>query len=216
MATDRKRGDKKLRIWGRTNSINVQKVLWCCAELGLPFERIDAGMQFGVVDSAEYRALNPNGLVPTIDDDGFVLWESNVIVRYLAERYGMGALCPAEQRERYDTEKWMDWQTTAVWPAFRAAFMGMVRTPPEKRDQNAIDASMKETARVLSAVEEQLGRTAFVGGERLTMGDIPPGAAIFRCLALGIERKNFPNVARWYDRLTERPGYREHVMLPLS
>ena len=216
MASGKKRGDKKLRIWGRTNSINVQKVLWCCAELGLPFERIDAGMQFGVVGTPEYRSLNPNALVPTIDDDGFVLWESNVIVRYLAERYGMGGLCPAEQRDRYDAEKWMDWQTTTVWPAFRAAFMGMVRTPPEKRDPDAIDASMKETARVLGALEEQLGKTSFVSGERLTMGDIPAGAAIFRCLALGIDRKDFPNVARWYDRLTERPGYREHVMLPLS
>ena len=205
-----------LRIWGRRNSINVQKVLWAAAELAVDFELVETGGPFGGIDRAEFRARNPNGLVPVIDDDGFVLWESNVIVRYLAERYGMGALCPAEQRERYDTEKWMDWQTTAVWPAFRAAFMGMVRTPPEKRDQNAIDASMKETARVLSALEEQLGRTAFVGGERLTMGDIPPGAAIFRCLALGIERKDFPNVARWYDRLSERPGYREHVMLPLS
>jgi glutathione S-transferase len=205
-----------LTIWGRTSSINVQKVLWCCAELGLDYERIDAGLQFGMVDTPEYRARNPNALVPTIDDDGFLLWESNVIVRYLASTYGLGKLCPADVRQRYAAEKWMDWQATTLWPAFRIVFLGLIRTPPEKRDQRAIEAARKETIRVLPVLDAQLGKTVFVGGEALTMGDIPVGAAIYRCFSLGIERGAFPNIARWYDRLAERPAYHEHVMLPLS
>ncbi len=205
-----------LRIWGRVNSTNVQKVLWCCAELGLAYERIEAGAEHGVVNSPEYRAMNPNALVPTIDDDGFILWESNVIVRYLANKHGLGTLCPKDLRERFEAERWMDWQTTTLWPAFRAAFMGLVRTPPEKRDQNAIASAQRETARLLAALESRLAKAPFAGGKTFTMGDIPVGVAVYRLFALGIERSAFPNVARWYDGLTERPDYRAHVMLPLS
>ena len=205
-----------LRIWGRTNSINVQKVLWSCDELKLPYERIDAGMQFGVVNTPEYLAKNPNALVPTIDDDGFVLWESNVVVRYLASKYGADALCPSEIRARFSAEKWMDWQTTTLWPVFRTVFMGLVRTPPEKRDDGAISAALAETARLLSALEGQLSKTRFVAGETLTMGDIPVGAAVHRCFALGTKREEFPGTSRWYDELTQRSGYRAHIMLPLS
>ena len=205
-----------LRIWGRTNSVNVQKVLWCCAELGITYQRIDAGMHFGVVTTPDYLALNPNALVPTIEDDGFVLWESNVIVRYLASRYGNGSLYPADIQMRFAAEKWMDWQATTLWPTFRAVFMGLVRTPPERRDHAAIAAGQQESLRVLGALDGQLARTRFVAGESLTMGDIPVGASIHRCFALGTEREKLPNVARWYDELTERAGYRENVMLPLS
>jgi glutathione S-transferase len=205
-----------LRIWGRTNSVNVQKVLWCCAELDIAYERIEAGMQFGVVTTPAYLALNPNALIPTIDDDGFVLWESNVIVRYLASRHGLGSLCPSDVRARFAAEKWMDWQTTTLWPAFRAVFMGLVRTPPEKRDHAAIAAGQQESLRVLAALDQQLAKTRFVAGETLTMGDIPIGASIHRCFALEMEREGLPNVARWYDELQQRSGYRENIMLPLS
>jgi glutathione S-transferase len=205
-----------LRIWGRTSSINVQKVLWCCAELGVAYERIEAGLQFGVVDTPEYRTRNPNALIPTIDDDGFVLWESNVIVRYLASRHGSGSLCPVDPRERYAAEKWMDWQATTLWPAFRIVFLGLVRTPPEKRDERAIEAARMETNRVLAILDGQLGSTRYVGGDAFTMGDIPLGVSLHRCFALGVERESFPNVARWYDRLAERPHFREHGMRPLT
>jgi glutathione S-transferase len=205
-----------LRIWGRTNSINVQKVLWCCDELGVPFERIDAGGQFGVVGTPEYLAMNPNALVPTIDDDGFVLWESNVIVRYLSTKHGLGTLCPTDLRERFSAEKWMEWMTTTLWPPFVPAFMGLVRTPPEKRDAAAISNAQREAARRLGALETQLGRTPFVVGKTLTMGDIPVGAAVFRFFALGIARSDFPNVSRWYEELTKRPGYKAHIMQPPS
>jgi glutathione S-transferase len=205
-----------LRIWGRTNSVNVQKVLWCSAELAIPYERIDAGLQFGVVTTPDYLALNPNALIPTIEDDGFVLWESNVIVRYLASRHGKGSLCPTETHARFTAEKWMDWHATTLWPAVRIVFLGMVRTPPEKRDNAAITAAQRETSRVLGVLDQQLAKTRFVAGDTFTMGDIPVGAAAYRAIALGEDRAKIPNVARWYDELTERPGYRDHVMLPLS
>lgn len=205
-----------LRIWGRTNSINVQKVLWCCSELGLDYERIDAGREFGVVDTPEYQAMNPNALVPTIDDDGFILWESNVIVRYLAQRHGEGRLLPPDLRQRFIAEQWMDWNSTALWPGFNAAFWGLVRTPPEERDEDAIAQSLQTTAKRLEGLEAQLGKTPFVAGDALTVGDIPAGIALYRCFALGIDRAGFPNIARWYDGFTERPGYREHVMVPIT
>ncbi|MGZ8265216.1 MAG: ATP-binding protein, partial [Burkholderiales bacterium] len=116
-----------LRIWGRTNSINVQKVLWCCGELGLPYERIDAGMQFGVNNTPEYKAMNPNGLVPTINDDGFILWESHAIVRYLARKHGTGALWPADARVAADADRWMEWYSTTLWQHVRTIFWNLVR-----------------------------------------------------------------------------------------
>jgi glutathione S-transferase len=206
-----------LRIWGRTNSVNVQKVLWCCAELAIPYERIDAGRQVGVVvTTPEYLALNPNALIPTIEDDGFVLWESNVIVRYLANRDGLGSLCPTDAHERFSAEKWMDWQATTLWPAVRIVFLGLIRTPPEKRDNAAIAAAQREASRVLGILDQQLSKTRFVAGQSFTMGDIPVGAAVYRCFALGEDRAKIPSVSRWYDELTQRQGYRDHVMLPLS
>src|SRR5829696_9275573 len=125
-----------LTLWGRVNSINVQKVHWCLKELGLAYDRIEAGREFGVVDTPEYRRMNPNGLVPTIEDDGFVLWESNVIVRYLAARHGAGRLYPDDLRVRFDAERWMDWQATTLWPALRPVFIGLVRTPVAERDSS--------------------------------------------------------------------------------
>jgi glutathione S-transferase len=205
-----------LKVWGRTNSTNVQKVLWCLAELGIPYERVEAGGAHGVVNTPEYLAMNPNALVPTIDDDGFVLWESNVVVRYLAARHSAGALYPSDLRERFEAERWMDWQTTTLWPSFRDAFMGLVRTPPEKRDQNAIASSQRASAKHLAAFETRLSRAPFAAGNRFTMGDIPLGVTAFRLFNLGIEPEKFPNVKRWYDGLTKHPGYKAHVMLPLS
>ncbi len=205
-----------LRIWGRTNSANVQKVLWCCVELGLAYDRTEAGLEHGVVDTPEYRAMNPNGLVPTIDDDGFILWESNVIVRYLATKHGSGSLCPTDLRERFEAEKWMEWQATTLFPAFRAAFMGLVRTPPEKRDETAIAAAQNATAKLLAGFETQLGKAPFAAGARFTMGDIPLGITVHRLFNLGIDESGFPNVSRWFKGLMERPGYQEHVMVPIT
>ncbi len=138
-----------LVIWGRINSVNVQKVLLCCEELGIEYRRIDAGGPFGVVDTPEYRRRNPNGLVPTIDDDGFVLWESNAIVRYLAEKH-RGSLWPADPHVRAVADQWMDWTNTTYWPALRTGFLGLVRTPPAERNATAIAESLRKTAEILA------------------------------------------------------------------
>jgi glutathione S-transferase len=204
-----------LTIWGRTNSINVQKVLWCCAELGLEYKRIDAGLHHGVNNTPEYLARNPNGLVPTIDDDGYVLWESNVIVRYLSSRHGLGTLCPADPKDRFLSERWMDWQLTAAHP-LGTIYRGLIRTPPEKRDNNAIAAAQRVAEASLKLLDGHLAGRDFIETGRFTMGDIPIGAIAYRWLALGNKREDVPNLARYYDRLAERPAFRQHVMLPLT
>ena len=205
-----------LRIWGRANSINVQKVLWCCNELDLAFERIDAGGKFGVSDTDTYRAINPNGLVPTIEDDGFVLWESNVIVRYLAARHGDGRLYPADLRVRFDAERWMDWQATTLWPVLRTVFIGLIRTPAADRDSAAIASSLESATRSLAIVDRHLGDRSFVTGDAFTVGDIPLGIAAYRWFSLPIDRPVLSGLSRWYDRLRERRGYQAQVMQPLS
>jgi glutathione S-transferase len=205
-----------LVIWGRANSINVQKVLWCCEELRVPYERRDAGLAFGVVDTPEYRKLNPNGLVPTIEDDGFVLWESNAIVRYLAAKHGLGAVQPADLQARARADQWMEWHVTTYWTALRPLFMGLVRTPPEQRDARAIEQARRSTGEVLGILDAHLQTHRFVAGDAFTMGDIPLGCGIWRWLGLPIERPALPNVQRWFDALAERPAYRQVVMHPLT
>jgi glutathione S-transferase len=204
-----------LTIWGRTNSINVQKVMWCCGELGLEYKRIDAGLQFGINNTPEYLAMNPNGIVPTISDDGYILWESNVIVRYLSSRHGLGTLCPSDQRDRFLCERWMDWHITAAHP-LGIVYRGLIRTPPEKRDENAIAAARAAAEKSLKVLDGHLAGRDFVETGRFTMGDIPIGTIAYRWFGLGNDREAFPNLARYYDRLTTRPAFREHVMLPLT
>lgn len=205
-----------LVVWGRNNSVNVQKALWCCEEIGLRYERIDAGAAFGLVNTPEYRKLNPNGLVPTIEDDGFVLWESNAVVRYLAAKHSEGRLWPRDALTRANADRWMDWQQTTVWPALRPLFMGLVRTVPEKRDPHVLEESRLKTADVLGIVDRHLGSSEFAAGEDFTMGDIPLGCAVWRWMALPIERPPLPNLRRWFDALAQRPAYQKVVMLPLS
>src|SRR3546814_6141640 len=156
-----------LKIWGRTTSSNVMKALWTCAELGLPFERVDVGGPFGGNRTPEYLAMNPNGLVPTMDEDGFVLWESNSIVRYLASGHGLGGLCPADPRQRADAERWMDWQLTMVGPTYGPIFHGLVRTPPEERDPAAIAAAVTKTAELFRVLETRMAGRAYLCGDRV-------------------------------------------------
>ena len=204
-----------LRIWGRVNSVNVKKALWAAEELGLKYERIDAGMRFGVNKTPEYLRMNPTGLVPTIDDDGFVLWESHSIVRYLAAKHGMGTLCPADLRARADAERWMDWAFT-FQNAMRAVFWGLIRTPPEKRDHQAIEEGRTKSAELLAIPEKILADRAFVVGKAFTMGDIPLGCEVQRWMRVPIERPRFPNVEAWFERLRGRPAFSRIVDIPLS
>jgi glutathione S-transferase len=205
-----------LRIWGRLSSINVQKVIWTARELELPFERIDAGGSFGGNRTPEYLRMNPNGKIPVIDDDGFVLWESNAIVRYLAARHGAGTLWPADLRQRADADRWMDWQATELTPAMRDAFMQLVRTPPEKRSQAQIDASNAASEPLLAILDARLASQDFLCGDRFTMGDIAVGTVTHRWFGLPQPHAPRPNVERWYRRLMTRPAVAGVLTLPIT
>ena len=205
-----------LQLWGNADSVNVQKILWCCEELGLAYQRIDAGRHFGVVNTPEFRRLNPNGLVPTIDDEGFLLWESNTILRYLAAKHAPGTLWPTDVQQRALADRWMDWANSTLWPTMVPLFRAFMRTPEAQRDAAAIEAVRLETVEELTILDAQLARSAFVGGDVFTMGDIAVGCAVWRWMALPVQRPPLPNLQRWFDALAARPAYRRVVMLPLT
>lgn len=205
-----------IKIWGRKDSSNVQKVLWCCDELGLAYERIDIGGRFGGTKEKPYLDLNPNSLVPTLEDGSFVLWESNSILRYLVDKYGQGRLLPSTPEGRADASRWMDWQLSTLGPAIVPLFVGLTRTPPEKREPAAIENAAKKTERAWRIVDNYLAKTSYLAGEAFTLGDIPLGVWAYRWYNLPIERPSLANVAAWYDRLRQRKPYQIHVMLPLS
>ena len=205
-----------LKLWGRVNSINVQKVLWTLDELKIPFERVDAGMAFGVVNESFYKQMNPNSRVPTIEDDGFVLWESNAIVRYLAAKYGAGTLSPSDLRERADAERWMDWASIHVSTAMGPAFMGLIRTPAEKRNMAQIAAAAEATAEQFKVLEQSLEGRDYVAGPRFTMGDIAVGVNVYRWYALDVKRPHLARIESYHERLKQRPAFKKHVMKPLT
>jgi glutathione S-transferase len=205
-----------LRLWGRLSSINVQKVLWTLDEIGTPFERIEAGGRFGVVATPEYKRMNPNSLVPVIEDDGFVLWESNAIVRYLAAMHAEGTLWPRDLRLRADIDRWMDWQATTCTPAMRDAFWQLVRTPPEKRDAAAVEASRAATEKVMAILEAHMAGRAYVAEDSFSPADIVLGCAVHRWLNLPLPREPRPNLERWYATLKARPGAARVLSLPVT
>ena len=190
--------------------------MWTVAELGLEVERVDAGMDFGVVTEPWFEAMNPNRLVPTIDDDGFILWESNVIIRYLAEKHSPGHLMPSAPGERAIAEMWMDWQQTTIMPGLGPLFVGLVRTAPEQRDADVIKNSVREVEAGLRILDNHLAERTFVMGEHFTIADIPLGCVTYRWFALDIKHADLPNLRAWYDRLTKRQGFIDHVMMPLT
>ena len=205
-----------LKIWGRTNSINVQKVLWCCGELGLKYDRVDAGGKFGVNNTPEYLAMNPNGLVPTINDDGLILWESHAIVRHLARKHGKGTLWPADEKACADADRWMEWYDTTLWLNLRPVFWNLVRVEPGKRDMKVVEESRGKMADNLKMVENNLSGRDYMAGSTLTVGDIPMGVALHRWFTLPIERPDYPRLAAYYERLKQRPGFKQHCAAPLS
>ncbi len=205
-----------LKIWGRPNSINVQKVMWVANELDLTFEHEVAGMAFGKVNDAWYRAMNPNGLVPTLDDDGVMLWESNVIVRYLAAKHATGTLMPEGHAGRAEAEMWMDWQQTAVHPGMTPVFWNLIRTPEVERNIAAVDAGADKVRAALAMLDARLADRAYIMGDQLTVADIPIGCVAYRWFALPVDHGDVPNVRAWYERLAGRSAFQEHVMLPLT
>ena len=206
-----------LRIWGRTSSVNVQKVMWAVGELGLEHERVDAGGAFGGLDTPEYGAMNPNRKIPTLKDrDGTVVWESNACVRYLAARHGAGSLWPEDPGGRAASDVWMDWQQTTLGPDMTTIFWTLVRTPEPQRDMAAVRAAAERVGRAWQVLDAHLAGRRFVAGDRLTMGDIPVGCHHWRYANLAVDRSDLPNLRRWAAELEAREAYRAHVMLPLT
>ena len=203
-----------IKLWGRRNSVNVKKALWCLDELGLEFDRTNAGMEHGVVDTAEYRKMNPNGLVPTLDDGGFILWESHSIVRYLSARHGKGVLWPMDERERAVANQWMDW-AFSFQSSVRDAFWNLIRMPAEKRDPKAIEASRVKSGQMAAILDAALADRMYVAGS-FSMGDIPVGAEVQRWIRLPIERPKLPHLEAWFERLCARPAFKKNVDIPLS
>ena len=203
-----------LRILGRRNSVNVQKVLWSCEELAVPYRQEDYGGEFGRVREPDYLALNPNGTVPTVVDGDTGLWESNAIVRYLYHRYGAADALDAAARAR--RERWMDWQLQSLAAPIQAVFVGLWRTPPEQRDPAAIERGVRTTNRLLRVVDGELARTPWLSGAQFDYGDIPVGAWMYRWLNMDIEREALPQLEAWYRRLCARPAYARHIMVSLA
>lgn len=201
-----------IKIWGRNTSSNVQKVMWAIGELELEVERIDIGGPFGKNKEPAYLAMNPNGLVPTLEEeDGFLLWESNSIMRYLGAKHAPNALEPKDLRARALAHQWMDWQLSVSNPAMTPVFWGLVRTPPEQRDMAAIEAGKKRTIEVMAMFDAHLGKHAYAAGDAFSYGDIPNGIITYRYRQLIPERPATPNLDRWYDAISARPAFQKHV-----
>lgn len=210
-----------LKVLGRANSINVQKVMWCCGELGVEVERTDIGGPFGGNDQPAYLKLNPNGKIPTLVDGDLVLWESNAIVRHIAATRGAGTpgadpWFPDAAARRAHANQWMDWYLTTLHLPMRVIFQSLIRTAPGERDRNGVADAVVEAAKAWAIVDAHLAAQPYLTGDTPTMGDIPAGASAYRWFTLDIERPDLSNLEAWYARLKARPAYREHVMLPLT
>ncbi|ARO56653.1 glutathione S-transferase [Methylorubrum zatmanii] len=205
-----------LKLWGRASSGNVQKALWALDELGLAYEHIEAGGAHGIVNDARYRAMNPNGLVPTLEEDGFVLWESNAILRYLAYAHGGPLALPEAPRARALIDQWLDWQATTFTPAMRDAFLQLVRVAHDKRDAGVIEASRAASERCAALLDQHLADTAHVAGEHFSIADIAVGLAANRWFQLPLEREERPNIRRWLGTLAQRPAASAVLSLPLT
>lgn len=205
-----------LTVWGRPNSTNVKKVLWCADELGLDYEHIPAGGAFGLVDEPAYRAMNPNGLVPTIRDGDLVLWESNAIVRHLVRSYGAGTPLAMDGAEWAVADSWMDWVSTTLAAPYRDVYWNLVRTKPEDRDEAAVARGLKRSGAVLAIADAALASRPYLGRTSFSMADIPLGCFAWGWFNMSIDRPNLSNLRAWFDRLTVRPAYQKRVMMPLS
>ena len=204
-------------IYGRVTSSNVMKVLWAADELGAPYERIDAGMSFGVVDTPEYRQMNPNGRVPTYVDGDMVLWESNAIVRYLGATHGDDAFWPKDPGRRAGLDRWMDWQQTIQSPAITPVFWGLIRTAPADRNAQAIQAGVDAINNAMGILDAELDGKAWLGGDALSIADIPQGPNLHRFYNLDFARADLPNLRRYYDAMLDRPAFRKHIAdIPIS
>jgi glutathione S-transferase len=204
-----------LTVWGRKSSSNVQALMWCIGELGLDYERVDAGFIYGVVDTPAYLAMNPNGTVPTIKDgDGPALWETGAILRYLANQYAAEDFWPGDPTARADIDRWAEWSKINIAANFTSpVFWRVVRTAPSKRDPVAIDRALSRLEIFLDIAEDRLSGLQYLAADRLTLADIQFGHCLFRYFDINIKRADLPNLRRYYEMLSARPPFREHVMI---
>jgi glutathione S-transferase len=204
-----------IKIWGWIGSSNVQKVLWCCGELELEYDLEDHGWPYAGYKEAPYLALNPNGLVPTIQDGDFLLWESNSVLRYLAEKYADGKLTPSTPEMRASSNRWMDWQLTTMGPLMTPVYRALIRTAPENREPELIQTSSAAAEKGWHILDRYLSRSDYVGGESCSIGDIPLGILAHRWFNLPMEQRGLNAVRAWYNRLCQRPAYQKHIENPL-
>ncbi|PHM74647.1 glutathione S-transferase family protein [Xenorhabdus kozodoii] len=205
-----------LTIWGRKNSSNVKKVLWCLEELNVPYQQIDVGGKFGKLRDPEYLRMNPNAVIPCLQEDDFILWESNAIVRYIAAKFGKDSLYPADLRARASVEKWMDWVGCNLFPPIRQFLISFVRTPADQRDPKVIAQSLAEIEKLLKIVDETLSNQQYLSGDKLGMADIALAPLVYLWLNVEIARPSLPNLERWYQLLAERPAFKKIVMIEIS
>ena len=206
-----------LKIHGRNNSSNVQKVVWALDEMKVQYERIDAGGEFGIVNEEPYLKMNPNARVPTLEEDDFILWESNAIVRYLAAKHGDKEFYPDDPKVRASSDRWMDWQQTTVAPVITPIFWGLVRTPENEQDLSVIEANRLKMIDVMKILDNNLSDKTFVAGTSFSIGDIPLGIMVYRWLTLIKNRPAMTHLENWYNRLTERPSFKKNVLeIPLT
>ncbi|MGH6739739.1 MAG: glutathione S-transferase family protein [Bradyrhizobium sp.] len=208
----------QITIWGRSNSVNVQKVLWCLCEFDLAYERIDAGMAFGRNHEPDYLAMNPNARVPTLVDGDFVLWESNSIMRYLALAYREESpIYPQSPKRRAAVDRWLDWTLSTVQPVDRPVFWALVRTPAGQRDMAAIQKDVDAEAAVWRIAEAQLSTRRFIEGDDFTLADIAIGAYARRWLGVeGVNKPKLPHLERWFAQFAGRPGFQQFIAPPMS
>jgi glutathione S-transferase len=203
-----------LKIWGRKTSVNVQKVMWATAELGLAHERIDAGGPFGKTDTPEFGTMNPNRLVPVLEDQGLVVWESSTIVRYLASTYGRGSLAPSDAHQFAKADQWMEWMQTSIYAdIIPGLFVQFVRVTAADRNLATVAANAKRAGDKLGLLDAQLAGKQFILGDQLTMADIAIGTLMYRYFDMPVTRPSLPNVEAWYQRLAARKAYQDHVMI---
>ncbi|MGY6275270.1 glutathione S-transferase family protein [Methylomonas sp. MgM2] len=205
-----------IKLWGRRNAYNVQKVSWALGELDLLYEHIEVGGGFGGLDQADFLAMNPNGRIPVLADDGFVIWESNSIVRYLCATYSQNHLWLESPAERSLADRWMDWELATFQDDFLDLFWGFYRTPEVLRNQQRIQQAAERCEKHLALLDAHLASQAFLAGDAFTMGDIPVATSLYRYFEMGVPTPEIPNVRRWYQALTKRKAYRENIMVPFN
>ena len=205
-----------LQIYGRKNSNQVIQLMWAVDELGIEYKRHNVGGSFGGLDTEEYGKMNPNRLVPTINDNGFILWESYAIIRYLCGQYGQGSLWPDDPQQAALADQWMEWTNSRFMSTFFPIFWNLIRTPKDQQNADKIIESAKATGKLLQIVEQNLQGKDYLAGNNLTMGDIPLGSMMFKYYTLGIERPSLPNIERWYASLCERKAYKDNAMNPFG